>query len=246
LYARPRRSSAVLAHESGDLVSQTPPPDGWGTPQPPDQPTVSPPPSYQPPAPPSYQPPPPPSYPPPTSDQPSGYPPPPNYPPPSAPNYPPPYGGGGGGLPTPPPVEAYGQPGGYGYSSAAGSLAGWWYRAGAAAIDAVLFIIVSAIISAAIGRAGGDVVGEVLEAAYLIILISRRGQTLGNMALRTKVVDAANGALPTPGRAAIRWVIQLLLGITVIGGILDILWPLWDSRNQTIHDKAAGTLVVRT
>jgi uncharacterized RDD family membrane protein YckC len=24
-----------------------------------------------------------------------------------------------------------------------------------------------------------------------------------------------------------------------------VLWPLWDPRNQTIHDKAAGTVVLR-
>jgi len=27
--------------------------------------------------------------------------------------------------------------------------------------------------------------------------------------------------------------------------LVDLLWPLWDSRNQTIHDKLAGTVVLR-
>ena len=26
--------------------------------------------------------------------------------------------------------------------------------------------------------------------------------------------------------------------------ILNILWPLWDPQKQTLHDKAAGTIVV--
>jgi uncharacterized RDD family membrane protein YckC len=27
--------------------------------------------------------------------------------------------------------------------------------------------------------------------------------------------------------------------------LVDLLWPLWDARNQTVHDKLAGTVVLR-
>jgi len=27
--------------------------------------------------------------------------------------------------------------------------------------------------------------------------------------------------------------------------LLDVLWPLWDDKKQAIHDKIAGTNVVR-
>jgi uncharacterized RDD family membrane protein YckC len=27
---------------------------------------------------------------------------------------------------------------------------------------------------------------------------------------------------------------------------VDILWPLWDRQKQTLHDKIAGTVVLRT
>lgn len=30
-----------------------------------------------------------------------------------------------------------------------------------------------------------------------------------------------------------------------LAGLLDYLWPLWDSKNQALHDKVAGTNVVR-
>ena len=43
-----------------------------------------------------------------------------------------------------------------------------------------------------------------------------------------------------------RTLVEVVLALTVIGGILDILWPLWDQQNQTLHDKAAGTVVLRT
>jgi uncharacterized RDD family membrane protein YckC len=31
----------------------------------------------------------------------------------------------------------------------------------------------------------------------------------------------------------------------VVPIILDYLWPLWDRENQTLHDKIAGTVVLK-
>lgn len=253
-------------------MSQTPPPDPWGTPPrsgteegsegaeeggglssapPPPQP---PPPPHDPASEPPQQPPPyqaPPGYPPPPS-APPGYPPPPpaggygaeDYQP-SAGGYPPPPGyqpGGyqpyGSGLPSPPPVGAY--------PSRAGGLAGWWLRVGATIIDGLVLIIPNILLDFAFGRAGEYGLGQVLFAAYTIIMLGRLGQTVGNMAVHTRAVDAVSGEIPGYGKAAIRWLVLLVLNITVIGGLLNIFWPLWDRRNQTLHDKAAGTLVVRT
>ena len=64
------------------------------------------------------------------------------------------------------------------------------------------------------------------------------------MAVGTRCVDAAGGTTIGYGRALLRWFVSVVLEITLIGGILDILWPLWDSKNQTIHDKAASSVVV--
>jgi uncharacterized RDD family membrane protein YckC len=91
-----------------------------------------------------------------------------------------------------------------------------------------------------------DVIIYVVNVTYQIILIGQTGRTVGNRAASSSVVDANTGARPDYGKVAVRAVVQLVLGITVIGGILDWLWPLWDDRNQTLHDKAAGTLVYRT
>jgi uncharacterized RDD family membrane protein YckC len=37
-----------------------------------------------------------------------------------------------------------------------------------------------------------------------------------------------------------------LLWILPFGLLLSYLWPLWDSRNQTLHDKMANTIVVKS
>jgi uncharacterized RDD family membrane protein YckC len=52
-------------------------------------------------------------------------------------------------------------------------------------------------------------------------------------------------AHPTPAethRLARQFGIYLLL---VAPHYLDLLWAAWDSKRQTLHDKAAGTIVVR-
>ena len=59
----------------------------------------------------------------------------------------------------------------------------------------------------------------------------------------------------TIGTVLLRWVGQYgvgLLGLLPVVGclsfvytLLDYLWPLWDDKNQAIHDKIAKTNVVR-
>ncbi len=134
-----------------------------------------------------------------------------------------------------------------GPSSPFGPLAGWWHRFGATIIDGVLFAIVGAILRAIFGYAGGTIVTFVGEIVYFTLLLSRRGQTVGNMAVGTRVVDARTGGPISVGKALGRFFSEILLFILlVIPWILDILWPLWDQKNQTLHDKMAGTLVIKT
>ena len=38
--------------------------------------------------------------------------------------------------------------------------------------------------------------------------------------------------------------VPLVSYLTSIVGLLDYLWPLWDEKNQALHDKLAGTNVV--
>jgi uncharacterized RDD family membrane protein YckC len=99
------------------------------------------------------------------------------------------------------------------------------------------------------GRLGAYIATAILQFVYVSVMLATRGQTVGNMAVGTRVVDAQTGAPLTGGRAVGRAAAQLLfnaLSIIIIPGLLDILWPLWDRDNQTLHDKMAGTVVIRT
>jgi len=77
--------------------------------------------------------------------------------------------------------------------------------------------------------------------AYSIVLIGWKGQTVGMMALRIKVVPTVGGEM-TYGRAALRWVGSILSGVACL---LGYLWIAWDADKQAWHDKIASTYVVQ-
>lgn len=202
-------------------MSTTPPQDPWANPSSGDEP---------PPPPPGGYPPPPPSW-----------------------QQPPPAGGGygapGGGYPPPP--TSWQQPQGsyYGGQSPSpgpgGTLAGWWLRVGATIIDGLVLIIPNALLRYG-GGVGGSVLSIIVDAAYITLMLGNRGQTVGNMAVHTRVVDSRTGGPISYGKALGRWASEFLLVILfLIPWFLDILWPLWDRENQTLHDKMAGTVVLR-
>ncbi len=120
---------------------------------------------------------------------------------------------------------------------------------GATVIDGILVGIVAAIILgiAGVNTDARSLLEILIQFIYLVVMLGgNAGRTVGNLALRTRTINARTGAPCTYDRAVPRTLVEVVLAITVIGGILDILWPLWDSQNQTLHDKAAGTVVLRT
>lgn len=200
-------------------MSTTPPNDPWGDPSS----------GNQPPPPPGGYPPPPPSW---------------EQPPPSGG-----YGQPGGSYPPPPPSWQQPEQGYYGGGpapGAGGQLAGWWLRVGATVVDGLVLLIPNLVVRYGAGPAGGGFLALVIDAAYITIMLSRNGQTVGNMAVRTRVVDSRTGGPISAGKALGRYASEIVLVILFfIPWILDILWPLWDQQNQTLHDKMAGTVVLR-
>jgi uncharacterized RDD family membrane protein YckC len=85
------------------------------------------------------------------------------------------------------------------------------------------------------------------QIAYQIVLNGHpRGQTVGKMAFGIQVRNASNMDTLGYGRSTARWLVgYALLLACIVPGIVDLLFPLWDDKRQTIHDKAAGSLVIR-
>src|SRR5205807_10380820 len=97
----------------------------------------------------------------------------------------------------------------------------------------------------------------VANALYTVPLIAVRGQTIGQRALKLRVVrvqDLARGAdAPPPGLdvsvrrfllpaaagliGLVRSIAPAVATLVQIPIILDLLWALWDSNRQCLHDK---------
>ena len=79
-----------------------------------------------------------------------------------------------------------------------------------------------------------------------VYLVSKRGSSVGQGLMKLKVVDSHGNIIPM-GTAVLRLLCTVGLGfVPVVGGALDLLWPLWDPQRQTLHDKAVGTFVIKT
>jgi uncharacterized RDD family membrane protein YckC len=90
----------------------------------------------------------------------------------------------------------------------------------------------------------------VLHYAYDVVMVGRWNATVGKFALGIRV-RRDDGSPAQWREALLRPLLQLglnvLNGVGGIGilGLLDYLWMLWDRQKQTLHDKIAGTIVVK-
>ncbi|MCP5028093.1 MAG: RDD family protein [Actinomycetia bacterium] len=136
--------------------------------------------------------------------------------------------------------------------------ASWWSRAGAFLLDTVVqgaVAFVFFLFASLLGRVSDPAAGIGMVVAIIALvalqiynycfLQSWNGATVGKRVVGIAVVrDRGHETLP-PGRLFGRWLMTSLLGLLFyIGMVLDYLWPFWDKKNQTIHDKVVGSIVV--
>jgi uncharacterized RDD family membrane protein YckC len=84
---------------------------------------------------------------------------------------------------------------------------------------------------------------------YAFVMIGRWNATLGKFAVGIRV-RKADGAPAGWREAALRPLLEAGLGLPRLGVLglvraLDYLWMVWDRQSQTLHDKIAGTIVVK-
>jgi uncharacterized RDD family membrane protein YckC len=81
---------------------------------------------------------------------------------------------------------------------------------------------------------------------YDILFVRLKGATPGKVAAGIRVRAWDHEGLPTWRQAVLRWVAgRFAAALVSLYALLDLLWPAWDSQRQALHDKAAGTVVVR-
>jgi uncharacterized RDD family membrane protein YckC len=65
------------------------------------------------------------------------------------------------------------------------------------------------------------------------------------MAVGVRAVDVATGQPIGYGRAFARALLEYVLAVALfLPWVLDMLFPLWDPKKQTLHDKAVRSVVV--
>jgi uncharacterized RDD family membrane protein YckC len=157
-------------------------------------------------------------------------PPPPQYPPPPG-SYPPP------GPPGPP----------------AGSLADWAPRAGGLLLDSLIgfaILVVGIIVGAILGAVASALGALVLILTYVALLAyeviqiikqGRTGQTIGQKIVGLRLVNERTGQPIGGGMAFVRSIAHIVDSLICYVGWL---FPLWDTKRQTLADKIVGTVVV--
>jgi uncharacterized RDD family membrane protein YckC len=88
---------------------------------------------------------------------------------------------------------------------------------------------------------------EVISGVYYVVFTALRGQTLGKIVMKMRVVDWDRGRIPSWMQSFIRWGAVAAVGaIPVLGVLIFVMygWLLFDKRRQGLHDKAARTLVL--
>jgi uncharacterized RDD family membrane protein YckC len=156
----------------------------------------------------------------------------------------------------------YGQGGygpGYGYGYAPpGQLAGWPIRVGASLLDSLLQfvptvtgIVLSLVIDGdqeelgtggALAMLGGFFVAFLVWVWNRVIQQGRTGQSFGKKVTGLKIVNAETGQLIGIGSTLGREFCAVLFNNICT---LNVLWPLWDEKQQTWHDKVVNDVVIR-
>ena len=98
-----------------------------------------------------------------------------------------------------------------------------------------------------------------VTATYAVVPVARWGRTVGKLLVRTRVVREATLGIPSWPAATVRWAVPTLPAVVAtlppfaVGSILVLVSAvvvyagvLWDDLGRGLHDRAAGTIVIRS
>jgi uncharacterized RDD family membrane protein YckC len=107
-----------------------------------------------------------------------------------------------------------------------------------------------------ISSGGGAVVGAYMFGYFVWIAVAiayfgvmnggERGQTVGKRVMKIQTRSDSTGGPIGVGRGLLRYFVVVLFSMfsCSVVALLDGLWPLWDPKRQTLHDKIAGSVVI--
>ncbi|MCL4445638.1 MAG: RDD family protein [Actinobacteria bacterium] len=116
----------------------------------------------------------------------------------------------------------------------------------ASTIWTLLLVLAAAILPHSVGPLVAVVLVIGFNLWYHVWRLGEDGQTWGMKKLGLLLVDKKTGKYPIGLlRSLLRALVLTAFALVPFAIFLDLLWPLFDPWNQTLHDKAASTLVTR-
>lgn len=126
-------------------------------------------------------------------------------------------------------------------------------------LDILIFFVMILLLAVPFGLPEDDSLGlslawTIVGLVYEVSLVATKGQTLGKMAMKIKIIRAGDGQIPGWNDSTVRWLVPAIPGLIALApslelvGLLSLLVYLslvWDKVRQGWHDKAAKTLVIK-
>lgn len=121
-------------------------------------------------------------------------------------------------------------------------------------IDTLVLLPAILLIAAFSSGQAGRALSYAVVAAYQVALVARRGQTVGKVAMGTRVLDVNSGSTPSWKQSVVRWLVVIAFGVaSLVVPALDPIEVLYTivvlapiirpPLHRGIHDRAAGTVV---
>jgi uncharacterized RDD family membrane protein YckC len=134
--------------------------------------------------------------------------------------------------------------------------AGFWIRVWAFTIDVVLLLAITLPLElwiygfaylapdSSLGIRGplDFLISYVLPTVAVFVFWKYRSAAPGKMIVSARIVDADTGGKPSFGQFLVRYFAYL---VSLLPFGLGFFWIAFDRRKQALHDKIAGTVVVR-
>ncbi len=115
-------------------------------------------------------------------------------------------------------------------------------RLGGYIIDTIILFVIAGISSVIVASVWNSLISFVISFSY-VVLLNANGGTLGKRVLDMRLQNRETGENIGVGMAIVRYFVAIVSGLAILIGYL---WCIWDANKQTWHDKAAGSVVVKT
>lgn len=124
-----------------------------------------------------------------------------------------------------------------------GEYVGFWLRSGAMIIDILIILaLFFLLLFVPFLQSFSVALFFIILVLYFWLFTSLRGQTPGKIIMRIKVVNKT-GNKPGPFFTVLREIFGKAISIILISA--GFFWIGWDDNKQGLHDRIAGTYVIR-